>query len=380
MLAAASAAFGILLLEIGLRLAGYQAIYDVYSKPSIFWEYDPVLGWAHTPGSEATYVGPRPWPIEFSTPIRINSQGLRGPEIDPLPPMGVRVLLQGDSRVAAFEVAYEDTFGARLETGLSEELGVPVQVINAGVRGYGTDQSYLYFLERGHEFNPDLVIHVHSGNDTRNNVTIHRMRRPFAKAAFALTDGELELRGAPVSAYPLCSAYRMGADFKLRKISSRSSEIVCGFQMLLADRSALFTLLTLRLVENRALVNILYGLGSPTRSDLIDQKSTLGAVGYETRLTRALIRAFSDAVEANGSNFLLFTEQPGSAAKAIAPEDIEVLDLSKVLEGVSPRSVGYQNDGHFNEQGHRLIAEYLTPRVAAFLRERGIPPESPGPE
>ena len=84
MLAAASATFGFLLLEIGLRLAGYQAIYDVYSKPSIFWEYDPVLGWAHTPGSEATYVGPRPWPIEFSTPIRINSQGLRGPEIDPL--------------------------------------------------------------------------------------------------------------------------------------------------------------------------------------------------------------------------------------------------------------------------------------------------------
>ena len=44
LLAAVSAAGGILLVEIGLRVAGYQALYDVYSKPSVFWEYDPILG------------------------------------------------------------------------------------------------------------------------------------------------------------------------------------------------------------------------------------------------------------------------------------------------------------------------------------------------
>ena len=63
-----SVAFTLGLFEAGLRLAGYQAIYDVYSKPSIFWIRDPLLGWSHDPGATGTYVGPRPWPIEFETP------------------------------------------------------------------------------------------------------------------------------------------------------------------------------------------------------------------------------------------------------------------------------------------------------------------------
>ncbi len=59
-------------LEIGFRLAGFGAIYDVYSKPSVLWRHDDLLGWAYEPSSSVHYRGPRPWPVEFSNPVRIN--------------------------------------------------------------------------------------------------------------------------------------------------------------------------------------------------------------------------------------------------------------------------------------------------------------------
>ncbi len=37
------------------------------------WQHDPLLGWSHEPNAEETFVGPRPWPIEFETPVSINS-------------------------------------------------------------------------------------------------------------------------------------------------------------------------------------------------------------------------------------------------------------------------------------------------------------------
>ena len=136
--------------EVAFRLLGYSAIYDEYSKPTMLWQHDDRLGWSHIPNASETYVGPRPFPIEFRAPIQINSQGLRGPELAELPPGGVRILLTGDSRTVAFEVPWDQTFAARLEALLAERLAPrAVQVVNAGVRGYGTDQAYLYYHERG---------------------------------------------------------------------------------------------------------------------------------------------------------------------------------------------------------------------------------------
>ncbi len=45
----------VVLSEIAVRLIGYEPIYSVYSKPSIFWRHDPLLGWSHEPGSEGMF-------------------------------------------------------------------------------------------------------------------------------------------------------------------------------------------------------------------------------------------------------------------------------------------------------------------------------------
>src|SRR6185503_13206306 len=78
---AASVAIVLAVFEVGLRLTGHVAIYEMYSKPSLFWRYDQLLGWSHEPGASGEFVGPRPWPVEFRGKVEINSLGLRGPEI-----------------------------------------------------------------------------------------------------------------------------------------------------------------------------------------------------------------------------------------------------------------------------------------------------------
>ena len=35
--------------ELAVRLMGYQGMFDTYSRPSVFWIHDPLLGWVHEP-------------------------------------------------------------------------------------------------------------------------------------------------------------------------------------------------------------------------------------------------------------------------------------------------------------------------------------------
>ena len=364
-----SCGFALGFCEAALRLAGYRAIYEVYSKPSALWVHDPDLGWVHPPGSRGDFVGPRPWPIEFRTSISINSLGLRGPEVSPLPPGGKRVLVLGDSMVAAFEVPYEETFTALLQTSLTERLGAQVQVVNAGVRGYGTDQSYLYFRERGRALAPDLVVFFHSGNDLTDNVKLHEMRRPLGKPAFALQAGaSLELLGHPVPSYPACSEVRIAPGDGAVRVDGSLSRVFCMAQMALFDHSALFSFVTLLVPWDQGVMLKLYRLGAPAKQAGADTPDA--AVAYETELTLALLDQLARAVEADGARFLMIGVGRQIAAlgrERLAERRIAVHDLDP-LDGATNVEVRWQHDGHYNPKGHRLVAEQLAPELEALLR------------
>jgi lysophospholipase L1-like esterase len=370
LLVGVSTALTLGVVEVGLRLAGYQAIYSVYSKPSLFWEHDDLLGWSHTPGASGRYVGPRPWPIEFDAPVEINSLGLRGPDVPPRAPGELRILLLGDSVVVGFEVPWEQTFGALLERRVAARLARPVRVVNAAVRGYGTDQSYLYFRERGARLEPDVVVFVHSNNDAEDNRTLHRMRRPFGKAAFTpQEDGSLALRGHPVPRYPLCSSWVLDDRFEPVRRDGRASRLVCQIQLGFADHSALFSFLALRIRQNPDLLVRLYSLGAPPG----ERRPAAPDPGY--RLTNRLIAELGLAARAHGAAFVaLLTE---GQAHLLDPEGLaqrgvrsEIL-LDGVLPGVDPRSIRFQRDSHFDPRGHELMAEFLEPLVLELAQGAG---------
>ena len=362
-----------LICELLLRALGYAAIYETYSKPELLWQHDDLLGWSHQPNSTGNYIGPRPWPIEFESHVEINSLGLNGPEPLPLPENGVRILFLGDSMVAGFEVEYEQTFCALLGKLLTERLGRPVQVVNGGVRGYGTDQAYLYFQERGRQLRPDLVLHWLSENDLLDDITIHRMRRMFGKPAFVEDgEGKLELVASPVPMYPECSEYRIGLDRETVRVDALPGRMLCGLQLALFDRSALFSFLTTLLTTDRwgRLLRDLYYIGMPDPTLSPDEISRDEKSRSEsTPITHHLLRRMADDVRGTGARFALVA--PPNAFRYFADAGV-VVDSTAVLsldeiESADPKLVQFKHDSHYTPAGHRIVAEQLSELLAPIV-------------
>ncbi len=202
MLLLASTLAVVLATELALRLVWqHPGRYAGATDESLFWQYDSLLGWSMQPNARGEFVRP-----EFRTAVATNRLGLRDDELPAAKGDNeVRILLLGDSVVAGFEVEKDSTLEARLEQRLARCDSARVyQVINAGFRGYGTDQELLFLQHRGLALQPDVVVlAVVPANDPENNVTVHTAGRVFAKPYFVYDErGKLVLRGVPVPKQP----------------------------------------------------------------------------------------------------------------------------------------------------------------------------------
>jgi lysophospholipase L1-like esterase len=177
-------------LEGGLR-SQYHLLPPAGEKEHRFWQYDPLLGWSKIPDVEGSFAG-----YEYHTHVKINSQGLRDDKVPyQKPPDEYRILALGDSFTVELEVEKEQVWTEILEELLSTEGAA--QVINAGTRGYGSDQEYLFLREEGLKYSPDLVLVAFFVNDVLGNRLDHQEGRKYAKPRFVLRDGQLHLTNVP---------------------------------------------------------------------------------------------------------------------------------------------------------------------------------------
>jgi hypothetical protein len=377
--------------EVAFRILGYHPLYDVYSHPDDFYVADDMVGWAYKRGATGEFVGPRPFPITFRSEVRINSSGLRGPELTEVGPGELRVLVLGDSVVSGLEVAENETYSAVAARLLSERLGVTVQFVNAGVRGYGTDQAWLLYRERLNELDPDVVLYHTTSNDPDDNVTLHRMRRVFGKPAFALgPDNTLQPVGQPVPDYPRCSDYRV-VDGVARRIDGVRFQIICQLQMNLANHSAFFSFVAERIRQNPTLVNALLNLGSPIedakRNPPVPPPAppppanggmpappsgpvpppAFTPAGYAHRLTSALITQMAADVRGDGARFILVGQGGDLDALDVATFQREGIPLVRIDPAFGPDTF-IPNDNHPNALGHHKIAELIAAQVEPLLR------------
>ncbi len=95
-----------------------------------------------------------------------NSLGFRGKEIlKDKPDSTFRIVCIGGSTTYSTGVDdYEHSYPFLLEKKLNES-GVHVEVINAGVRGYNSLQSYINYLTKIEDLNPDMLLVYHAVND-----------------------------------------------------------------------------------------------------------------------------------------------------------------------------------------------------------------------
>jgi len=106
--------------------------------------------------------------------VQVNSAGLRDQEHSIDKPESVyRIAVLGDSAAEALQVEVKDTFWWLLQEKLARcafQPGKRVEVINFGVSGFGTAQEYLMLESVAIRYRPDLVLlEFNGGNDVRNN-------------------------------------------------------------------------------------------------------------------------------------------------------------------------------------------------------------------
>src|SRR6185369_1239155 len=143
--------------------------------------------WVHQPGQQGIFVTP-----QFRTSVRINEKGLRDRSHSySSQNNSPRVLVLGDSFAWGYGVEESNRFSQLLEKSMD------VEVINAGVSGYSTDQELLWYQNEGTKYETNLVILQLAGNDVGDN-TQELVSNIYYKPKFALENGKLVLTNNPV--------------------------------------------------------------------------------------------------------------------------------------------------------------------------------------
>lgn len=175
-----SAAVGLLLAELAVRLVRPQPVMLVSRG---LYAPDPPRRYRLQPGFRGTVTNR----VEFDTPVSINRQGLRGPEIGPKKPGTFRVLALGDSFTFGVGAREEETYPAQLQRVLRSR-GIRAEVLNAGAPGFGVPDEVAWFQRWGWTLEPDVVVlAVFVANDLQDAA-------PGGPKAVAV-DGELMIQG-----------------------------------------------------------------------------------------------------------------------------------------------------------------------------------------
>jgi lysophospholipase L1-like esterase len=321
-----------------LLLIAADALIGIYVLPrqshhKLFIQHDPFLGWRLRPGPPVKRND-----VDYTSVETVNSWGFRTPEVADAKPAGTkRILVVGDSHAEGYTVSDDETCSRLLEKNLARS--VPVQVISLGVGAFATDQEFLSYLYYGRRFHPDLVLLMFCENDIKANVATRygRTRKPiFEKHGETLT-----LTGMPVP-------------------NNRTTGL---FSPNLLRKSALLVLLE----------HVLMNLALKTR-----EGETVGLdQGWE--VTRLILRDFAKAANRDGARLVVMN------VNAADPR-LDVIDsrLRAVLAEFSipylATAAAYQDDfksywvaGHWNQKGHRAVADVLTPTLRSLLGSEAPP-------
>lgn len=194
------------------RLAGYY-------RPNDVWLYE------HVPSTHHVANFADPGGGERSVDFDVNSDGFRGPELRPAG-AARRIVVYGDSFVAAHATKFEDTFVRRLGDRLASALRTDVEAVDAGVAGYGPDQACARMDVELPRLRPDLVVVALCAQNDYGDVVRNRLfsldasgalRRdrpvvgPQLRSVFAFSGSSFFLPRLAIAAWERARAWRFGA-------------------------------------------------------------------------------------------------------------------------------------------------------------------------
>jgi hypothetical protein len=156
-------------------LAAELAVERWCAVPAALFRADPVL--LHSLRPHARRVLARPAAAGGGrVATEINAHGMRGPELA-ADGAAARVVVYGDSLVLAETTEIERTFVERLGAHLRAQGGAEVEMVNAGVTGYGPDQACLRMEGELGALAPRLVVLVLCAHNDMGDLVRNKLFR-----------------------------------------------------------------------------------------------------------------------------------------------------------------------------------------------------------
>ncbi|HWQ20151.1 MAG TPA: SGNH/GDSL hydrolase family protein [Methanotrichaceae archaeon] len=362
-------------------------------------QVDPLLGWSSIPGLDETYSR-----REWTTHVKTNSDGFRDIErAIEKGPGTFRIAVIGDSFVESLQVNYEDLFTHLLESKLNAgtDRYSRIEVMNFGVRGYGTGQELLNFREHVAKYDPDMVVLLfYPENDVADNRVAYESPSPlYQRPTFNLTgDGVIEF-------VPVNRSTAANADDQLDQSSlsiTQRAIIAIETRALPHVSALLYNIVRYDPAVREALSN--YGMKKP---DYIPNGYYIYSPRYDKRwdssyingnfteawkVTEALLLALKKESEDSGAKFILVMattrsqvypdwwqeslesypqmngqewdlEKPNSILGRFAEENsityIDLLPYFKAYAKDTGPRLFLHYDGHWTKEGHRVAADAM---------------------
>ena len=389
MLAGLSGLVGLGALEIGARIVIARRPVITTGEQGIYSQFDPVLGWRNRPGASVRYSR-----RDYQTNVAINSLGFRDVERSRAKAPGItRVLALGDSFIEAYTVELEESVSRRTEV-VARAAGCPVEVVNAGVHGYSTDQEALWYAREAEPLGGEVVLVFAYYNDVLNNIRGNYWGSP--KPLTQVVNGEILPINLPLPEPPPT------AEPPAVQAKPRAPIEGSALRQLLLERIVLGAPRFHAWLARNGVVDPIVPEAVPDELRAYKARGQLAEFDRAWENTRALFGALADRIRARAARPVLVyiparfevsdrdwdltLQRYGLEAKAwdrtLVRERIEAtaalsgwmfLDLTPALAaagGPIGGEVYLRYDGHWNARGHDVAARALVD----FLREKKLVP------
>jgi hypothetical protein len=305
--------------------------------------------WHHTPEVDVQY--------------RVNSQGMRADREYPFrkPPGTCRLAIFGDSFFFGYEVDLRDSFAGQLERRLRKG-GIPAEVLNFAVSGFGTAEMLQTYEKFGRRFDPDVVIFSWDVTDTDDNVR---------SGLYRLKDGQLERANAEY--LPAVKLQDLLMRYRLYSLIADHSQ----FYSFVREQINLF-LKGLLLQARRA------SLGSAQAEQVNGEGQSAAGVSDSTQrrhaleLSSAIVLHAHDVVTSDAHDFYLF-EIPYRVSRVQFAPTVDVLATAvrsriKVVSALAALSRAARPDlklfyergqGHLTPTGIEILVDEMARALAS---------------
>lgn len=343
------------------------------------------------PGSRRQYVH-LPANGGDSLIYRVNSDGFRGDELESGND-ATRVVVYGDSFIHAEYSHLEDTFVKRLESHLSEAGSGKVEVVNAGVAGYGPDQVLLRLDDELPWLDPELlIVGIYAGNDFGDLVR---------NKLFRLDDAGNLVRNDPrIDPEIVYGAKLSNRELVLRKVLRNAADAIGGDDVPMDMEGSIDAAMAQQVREYEEFVEAGDDTVRELRSDPysvdVSAAPDSASARYKVQLMSAVLSRIQQTSEAhrvpaifviiphpidvlrgnhssgvvNRSRFPNYNPDrlTSTLVDVCRDHDLRCVDLLNVMREQGGESLYLKGgDDHWNDRGQHVAARY----VASWLKERG---------